>query len=282
MVANVFEDTQTFMTCQEIESFIYPYLDGEFEPGERLEFEEHLATCQDCARKVHSQDRLREAVRKAGRKSVVVAPERLSRSIQAGLMQQSRRARLTFFGQLGAAAAVLVMVAGAYLALRPGSGVRFVEAAVQSHAKWLPLEIHQAPPENYARWFVGKLEHPVPVLQFPNATLAGARLSHVADKPAAYMAYDTGSGDRRIGLFVIDDTKREIPAKPLPSLNLDSSHGYNVAVWRDREIVYELVTDLDEEDIRSMLRGATNALHPRSSPPAPSGSIFRSVSTQDQ
>ena len=31
------------------------------------------------------------------------------------------------------------------------------------------------------------------------------------------------------------------------------SHGFNVAVWRDEEIVYELVTDLDESDIRRML-----------------------------
>ena len=34
---------------------------------------------------------------------------------------------------------------------------------------------------------------------------------------------------------------------------MDTSHGYNVALWRDGEIVYELVTDLDERDIRALL-----------------------------
>jgi hypothetical protein len=36
-------------------------------------------------------------------------------------------------------------------------------------------------------------------------------------------------------------------------VQVGSSLGYNVAVWREGEIVYELVTDLDESDIRRML-----------------------------
>ncbi|HME91840.1 MAG TPA: transmembrane regulator PrtR, partial [Myxococcaceae bacterium] len=40
-----------------------------------------------------------------------------------------------------------------------------------------------------------------------------------------------------------------------------NSHGYNVAIWRDREIVYELVSDLDESDIRQMV--AQSASSPR-------------------
>ena len=37
-------------------------------------------------------------------------------------------------------------------------------------------------------------------------------------------------------------------------MELQASRGYHVAIWRDGEIVYELVSDLDEADIRQMLR----------------------------
>ena len=42
----------------------------------------------------------------------------------------------------------------------------------------------------------------------------------------------------------------------MPSLfshHLLKDPGYNVAYWRDGEVVYELVTDLDEVDIRRLL-----------------------------
>jgi hypothetical protein len=44
-------------------------------------------------------------------------------------------------------------------------------------------------------------------------------------------------------------------------VQVGSSLGYNVAMWREGEVVYELVTDLDETDIRHMLaeQGATGS-----------------------
>ncbi len=36
------------MDCRELESFLYPYLDGELVEGERTRFEGHLATCESC------------------------------------------------------------------------------------------------------------------------------------------------------------------------------------------------------------------------------------------
>jgi hypothetical protein len=118
-------------------------------------------------------------------------------------------------------------------------------------------------------WFHGKLDHRVSVPRLPNATLSGARISNVTDRPAAYISYERntdekGAPAKRIGLFIFDDTHREVEAPPLPSVQVGSSLGYNVAVWREGEIVYELVTDLDETDIRRMLaeQGATGGGEP--------------------
>src|SRR5262245_36502025 len=277
MSANIF---QAEMTCDELDGFLYPYLDGEFGPDERLQFERHLAQCSRCAQRVHLEAGFHEMLRKSTQELLfdpaLRAPDGLRRRIQGRLRQEQQRARARSWIRASAAAVVIATASGAYVYFRPGLRERFAEDAAMRHAKALPFEIQQTTPDRFEAWFQGKLDHRVPVPRLPNAKLAGARLSHVKDKQAAYIAYDAASsgglGSRRIGLFVFYDAKKEFPAAPLPSLELDSSHGYNVATWRDHEIVYELVTDLDETDIRQMLNGSQPTTRP-SATPLPSAEV---------
>jgi len=272
------------MTCAELDSLLHPYLDGEFEPHEQLNFEQHLAGCAECARRVHSEMAFRGLLRRTSQVAAAIrAPDSLRQSVEAGFHQEDRRAKLSSWFKLSAAAMVLFSAGAAYYYYRPASSMVFIEDAARRHAKALPLEIQQVSPENFEAWFAGKLNHRVPVPQLPNATLAGARLSNVHDKEAAYIAYNSvsypGSPPRRIGLFVFDDTKGEVPASPLPSVALNSSHGYNVALWRDNDIVYELVTDLTEADIRQMLSTATLEAEAKSRTGQPN-SLIRPASVQ--
>jgi len=255
------ESLRRAMTCDELEGFLYVYLDGEFGASEKVELERHLASCPSCARKVHLESVFRENVRRLARESANArsarAPESLRRSVQSWIRQEQQRAAFRGWVRASAAAAVIVAAGGAYFYVRPGPRAVYIEAAALRHAKSLPFEVQRDAPEHLEAWFKGKLEHNVRVPTFPNTTLAGARLSNVKDKQAAYIAYDAASANggrtTRIGLFVFQDSDRDVPAQALPSVELDSSHGYNVAIWRDREIVYELVSDLDETDIRQML-----------------------------
>jgi len=254
------EISQRVMTCEELEGFLYAYLDGEFEPADKVGFERHLASCLPCAQKFHLESAFRETLHSKAKEHASGpssrAPERLRRSIRTQLRHEQHRAALRSWARAGAAAAFIAAAGGAYVTLRPGMREGYIEDAARRHAKSLPFEIQREGAENLEAWFQGKLEHSVHVPTFPNTSLAGARLSHVKDKQAAYIAYDAlgaSAGPRRIGLFVFQDSDREVAAQPLPSLELDSSHGYNVAIWRDHEIVYELVSDLDESDIRQML-----------------------------
>jgi len=279
------ESLRRAMTCDELEGFLYVYLDGEFGASEKVEFERHLASCSSCARKVHVESAFRENLRRLARESANApsarAPESLRRSIQSWVRQEQQRAAFRGWVRASAAAAVIVAAGGAYFYLRPGSRAVYIEAAALRHAKSLPFEVQRDAPELLEAWFKGKLEHSVRVPTFPNTTVAGARLSNVKDKQAAYIAYDAASVNSgrttRIGLFVFQDSDRDVPAQPLSSVELDSSHGYNVAIWRDREIVYELVSDLDESDIRQMLaqsalprrRSLVNEQRPAPTTPAP-------------
>jgi mycothiol system anti-sigma-R factor len=276
------------MICQELDRLLYPYLDGEFQPEERLDVETHLATCEACARRVEEERQLQQVLRRAARHSVQSrrAPDSLRAGIQVGLRREQRRVHQLQWLRMSAAALVVVAVGGGLVAMRPEERQRFVEDAAKRHAKSkrLPYEIANATPEHVEKWFHGKLEHRVPVPRLPNAELEGARILSVKDRNAAYISYKAqptrdGEAGRRIGVFVFDDAARELDAKALPSVEVDSSEGYNVAVWRDGEIVYELVSDLDEADIRRMLlekeRASRLANMPR---PVPSELPVQSVS----
>ena len=265
------------MNCQEFDSVLQPFLDGEFEPEERVEVEAHLSGCPGCAQRVHEEARVQQSLRRAARQAVAStrAPDALRARLQQGLHQEQRRASQAGLMRLGAAALLVVAVGGgAWSALRPEYSQRYREEAVRRHTKRLPTEVAGASHENVEAWFDGKMDHRVAVPRLHDVRLTGARISNVADRPAAYISYERpaaaqGAPVRRIGLFVFDDAKREVKAPPLPSVEVDSSLGYNVAVWRDGEVVYELVSDLDESDIRRMLdqQSGQQGLPARATPP---------------
>lgn len=274
------------MTCQELDSILYPYLDGEFQPDERLDVEAHLTGCPECARRVNEEARMQQSLRRAARHAVETtrAPDALRARLQLGIRQEQRRVSQAWWLRASAAAAMVAMAGGGWLALRPEADQRFMEDAARRHAKKLPVEIAGASHENVEAWFDGKLDHRVSVPHLPNVQLSGARISNVTDRPAAYISYERnpdkqGAPARRIGLFVFDDAQREVQAPPLPSVQVGSSLGYNVAVWRDGEVVYELVSDLDESDIRRMI-AEQNAVKTRPSRPATPDVQARPVSLQ--
>jgi anti-sigma factor RsiW len=246
------------MNCAELEQFLYPYLDDEFGPQERLDVETHLAGCAACAARFHEEAKFVEVVRAASPALAQQAPAGLRDRIQGGLRREQRRVVQGRFLRVSAAAAVVVALGGSLWQYQQAQAKRrFFQAAALRHGKWHPLEITQVPHEGVEAWFGGKLDHHVRIPRLANAQLIGARLSNVENKQAAYIRYDAptsrGGSARPVGLFVFDDAARDVRAEPLPEVQVNSSHGYNVAIWRDGELVYELVSDLDDSDIRRML-----------------------------
>jgi mycothiol system anti-sigma-R factor len=284
------------MTCDELEAFLHPYLDGEFEPQERLELEAHLAACPPCARTLHEEARFREAFRQRMRAGMEgAAPASLRARVQSSLLEAQRQQRRTLLTRSAAAAVVVLAAGGTYIGFRPLASRAYVEDAARRHARPLPPEIQPGTHEAVEQWLDGKLEHRVAVPRFPNLQVRSARIANVKDRTAAYVTYEaspptpgeavSASGSpsegaqasagppasaapRRVGLFFFSDTEDRVGARPLPRVEVDSSHGYNVAIWRDGEVVYELVSDLDEADIRRMV--AEGAAGPaRTAPPRP-------------
>jgi len=251
------------MNCRDIDTWAMPYLDGEIEPEVRADIEGHLAGCTPCSAQIHAEAQFRDTVRGRARAAMANAraPEGLRDRVRRGMATERRRqTALNWAGSTAAAAALGVVVAGAWSTYRHEAQAhtrdRVLTDAAGRYAKNPPLDVQGTAPATAVAFLSEQLGQGVRLPQLQNATVRGARISHVTDKPAGYVVYEVPAATgpaRRVGLFVFDDSRREIPADPYPG-SLANARGYNVALWRENETVYELVSDLDERDIRSLLR----------------------------
>src|SRR6266540_4213808 len=233
------------MDCSELERSVDAYLDGEFDARERGEADAHLADCDRCRALAEAQGRIRAAVRAKLR-------EAMTPDSGAGHAPPALRARTAC-----AAGALLVFATHG-----PDDGL--VDDAVRSHHRGLPLEVMAASvgEGSIPAWFAGKLDfNPAPPhFHGDGVHVLGARLSHLRELPAAYIRYALPRG--QAGLFIVDDPGgrfggrgREVRVGP-QVVHVVAARGYNVAFWRDNEIVYSLVSDLDEKALFELVRTA--------------------------
>jgi anti-sigma factor (TIGR02949 family) len=264
----------TAIDCAELERSLEAYLDGEFDGALLAEAEAHLAACAGCRERAGARSRIRDAVRARLREAMGdgAAAARAPAALRSRIEQQLVRQRRPFWRRIVApiplataaacAAGVLVV-----LATRGGPNV-LLEEAVRKHNRDLPLEVTAAGvggADAIPGWFAGKLDFrpSPPHFRKDGVKVIGARLSHLREWPAAYIRYELPRGNA--GLFIVDDPEqrfhasgREVRVGP-SVVRVANSRGYNVAVWRQDEIVYSLVSDLDEDDLFGLVATAQAA-----------------------
>ena len=262
--------------CSDVERLLEPYLDGEFQEDDRASVDSHLSRCSSCraeaARAMAFRSELRARLREAMAPGTAAgtAPDGLRRRISAALDAEETRPVPWWRRVLSPlpVAAVAACVVGALVVFAGHRATDpLVEEAVRKHARDLPLELQTAAiaPEVIPSLLASKLDFnpkPPPFRQ-DGMRLVGARLSQLRDWPAAYMRYETPRGP--VGLFIIDDPKMRVAEEGHPTrvgpdtVWVMNMRGYNVAVWRRNEIVYSLVSDLDESDLVRLVETAQSA-----------------------
>jgi|SRR5450631_4399026 anti-sigma factor (TIGR02949 family) len=248
------------MTCIDLDSVVYPYLDGELEEDDRKDFEDHLGGCAPCARRMGGEAAFHGALRRSVRVQRAPAPEALRAMLHTGIQREHRRVQFVSWARWGGAALLAAATSAAWLELRPPAPDLMGDEAAVRFQRRLPLEVTVQRHEQVEQWFDDKLDWRVAVPRLPNAQLAGARLSNVGAHEAAFIMYvaaAVGSTPaRRMGLFVMDDARQALPAHDWPDVQVHEVRGFNVASWRTGDLVYELVSDLDAEELRAMLTAA--------------------------
>lgn len=264
------DPTPAPMDCTDIERLLDPWLDGEIVGRDAEEAESHLAGCEPCRTEADRRRHVRDAVRATLRSAMGpgapdgIAPEQLRLRIVEAIEHERRPLWRRIFAPLPVAAAAACLLGAMLVVAGHRAHDPLVEEAVQRHARDLPLEVTAASTGSDAvpAWFQGKLDfNPRPPhFSRPDIRLVGARLSHISDRPAAYMRYELPRG--HIGLFIVEDHEGRL--MPAPQLIGSESHqirivamrGYNIAVWYRNGIAYSLVSDLDAAQLQHLVEPA--------------------------
>ena len=255
------------VSCADVQKFVHPYLDGEFEEGERVELEHHVSTCSSCRQTVAFEQSFKAALKTRLRRPVAPAALRervvqaLDRADAEGTGPGPRLWRRVVPASLVAAAA-----AAAAFFLWPGVsshravGVALVEDVVKTHQKVLPVEVagHEAQVRDFLR---GRVDVPVRLPRMPpNAAFVGARIGRFGASDAALLRYRVGPS--LVTVVVYDpsilhgfDGWRHRRVRD-HDVYTGTSRGFSTAFYEQAGLGYGVISDLDQRELLDLINAS--------------------------
>ena len=245
------------MTCDEVQPLVRAATRGGLDAATRERVYQHLATCPACqsiADEERGLDRLLEQ-----QLPQYPAPLALKRRLQARLPPEMprRRARPRWLAPLGVAvvscAAVLVLF------LRPPSspGSPLVAEAVSDHLRVVyrdhPVDIESGGPHQVKPWFTGRIDFALPSVfgGDDEFRLEGGSVGYYVDRQAAVLVYKRLQHRASLFVFRADGLSFPRPDHTLGRVAATVTHarGFAVILWRDGELGYALVSDLNANEL---------------------------------
>ena len=262
------------MNCAQSRSLLHGYLDQELDLASAMAIDRHLAACAACKTAFEQESALRSAVRQNARYHL--APAGLAARILAQIepppspapARASPRWRwleLSQWFRLGTAIAVTAVVTWTAALQFDGAAPdeRIAEQIVTGHARSV-LTGHIADVASSDRhtvkpWLSGKLDFSPPVTDLTGAgfPLVGGRLDYLDHRPVATLVYRRRQ--HLISLFVWPDPNASsaTPARSLPR------QGYHILHWRDADMTFWAISDLDEAELKTFAERYAAATRPQ-------------------
>ncbi|HUJ28159.1 MAG TPA: zf-HC2 domain-containing protein [Myxococcales bacterium] len=253
--------------CRQLEeTFLHAWVDGEFSAEESAEVQLHLDQCPACAGAAARHRSYKAAVQRAGLK----APHAFDHLLRERLAEEAVEGRWgrAFKSPRGIAVAAAAVGAAAWFLAGGLShplftrGHSLIDDGVALHARALPLDFVGADATSAQQWLSNRLDFSARVPQFARGPrLEGVRLSSLHSHPAAVVTYTIPANDgRRVSLLIVDDPEQQLPGAARQVANrevwLSQARGFNIASWRNDEVVYSLISDLDEQDVLALVQAA--------------------------
>jgi anti-sigma factor RsiW len=241
------------MNCQDAQTMMHGYLDGELDLSASLQYEQHVRDCPACAKTLADQKVLHTAMKADA--LFFKAPENLRERVRLAVRRPGgdpgQRSRIRRMGlRWVAAAACLVCCAGlgflvALLVLNPSKEERLAHEAAANHIRSLQVDrarlvdVRSSDRHEVKPWFTEKLDYSPPVtdLERQDFHLIGGRLDYLDGRPVAAIVYQR----RRhvINVFVWPDHANEdvVPRH-------ETRHGYHLIHWSGGGMRFWAVSDL--------------------------------------
>ena len=255
------------MNCHQTRELIGAYGDGELDAARSLEIERHLKECAECATMEREHRALAQAIALRARR--YQTPAAFRDQVVASLRAEAGAGQVIPFPQrhartlwaLAALALIGIFIASALLGRRSASGSDgLTRELVASHVRSLMVD-HLADVVSTDRhtvkpWFDGKLDFSPPVADFAaeGFPLAGGRLDYVSDRQVAALVYQREKHVINVFIWPASRTREDRGTEP----ELATHNGYHVLRWKDAEMNYGAVSDLNREELRlfvQLLRG---------------------------
>jgi anti-sigma factor RsiW len=245
------------MQCEEASTHLLARRKGTLDAKTTLALDEHLVGCARCRDEDAADAELSRALERLPRRT---APRTLSRALAARWPLEARP-------RANVGRTIVAVVAGAALAAsallvwrgRASSEALYAEA-INDHLRVLysehPLEVESGGVHQVKPWFSGKVDF-APVVGFggdEDFPLQGGAVAYFLDRKAA--AYEYKRRLHPITLFVFRADGLSWPAATRAighaRGSVETERGFHVFLWRDGDLGYALVSDVDERDLGAL------------------------------
>jgi len=232
------------LDCAECTAWLHPYLDNELGTEMAARVHQHIQTCPHCRRQYESLSQLQSGLHRAERYEM---PELAQRRILASLPTRTGKSWL-----LPAASAAMLVASVALFMLTPGQQDALVDEVVSSHIRSLQeqhlTDVASSDKHTVKPWFTGKLDFSPPVFDLAEQgyPLIGGRLDYLEHQNAAVLAYRHNK--HIINLFITPSSQKDSAATAM------SKRGYHIMAWRKNHLAFELVSDLDAQELEDFAK----------------------------
>jgi anti-sigma factor RsiW len=253
------------MDCSEARTYLVDRRRGNLAADVSSAVDAHLVACAACRHEDAADAQLSTLLEK--RLPRARAPASLKRALEERWLEPGERGRTARrWARIGTTTSA--MVAGAALTLAALFAWRadvpdgaMVAEAVNDHLRVLysdrPLEIESGGIHRVKPWFEGRLDF-APVVDFAgddDFPLQGGSVGYFVDRKAATFVFKRHLHE--ITLFVFRSEGLHWPAamlRPIGSARgtVATSRGFHVAIWRQGDLGYALVSDVNEADLLAL------------------------------
>jgi anti-sigma factor RsiW len=253
------------MDCNETRTHLMDRRRGNLATDRASAVDAHLVDCAACRHEQAADAQLSVLLEK--NLSRPRAPASLKRALEGRWLETARpkpivRSWARVGGTTAAMAAGAAMVLATLLVLRErATDTTLVAEAVNDHLRVLysdrPVEVESGGIHRVKPWFEGRLDF-APIVEFggnDDFPLEGGSVGYFIDRKAATFVFKRRLHE--ITLFVFRAEGLHWPVVGLRPIGaaqgtLATSRGFHVALWRQADLGYALVSDMNEADLLTL------------------------------
>jgi len=241
------------MTCREAGPLLHARLDNELDMAGSASVDVHLSDCRACAAQYQALQNLHEEIVAA---DLAYAPGIALERKLADRFLREEKPRLRSWSWIWLNASVMAGVAIAAVVLiafipmlRVNSSDAISAEILDNHLRALQavhqVDVPSSDQHTVKPWFQGKTSFspPVPDLTQDGFVLVGGRLEVIHQQPAAAIVYRRRQ--HVIDLYVSSSTGGD------SKIELSELGGYHLLHWRQNNMSYWAVSDVDATDLRT-------------------------------